>query len=153
MDHLTIQNGQRTLGGAVYINRGSVFFDSSVFRANDAQSRQSGIFPKGGAIYNREGCLHVSGGSQFDNNSANNIFVDPDSDSIGGGIFNSNGFLLVVNSTFTENRSVKGGAIGIRRSMGAEGREGVVISGSGFTLNHSVADAGAIYAEGEKKPL
>jgi predicted outer membrane repeat protein len=144
-EHLTIQNGWRPQGGAVFINRGSAFFDSTVFHVNFSTGMVPNTPSEGGAIYNRQGSLTIAGESHFLDNVSFQRTIE-DEDTAGGGILNSDGFLLVVNSTFEGNRAHWGGAISIRRSMRAEGREGVIISGGEFRDNAS----SAIYAEGER---
>jgi predicted outer membrane repeat protein len=151
MEDLTMRNGWRSLGGAIYINRGSVFVKSILFLYNIAEGQQPDIPGKGGAIYNREGRLTVLHSSRFESNGTMRHNTEGEN-AAGGGIFSSNGFLLVLNSSFTGNSASQGGAIGLWRSEGAEGLDGVIISGSQFTQN-SANKAGAIYAEGEYTPF
>ncbi len=151
MDDLTIRHGWRSLGGAIYINRGSVFAKSILFYNNIAEGQLPGIPGKGGAIYNREGRLTVLHSSRFEYNDTTKLYSEGEK-TAGGGIFSSNGFLLILNSSFTGNGASQGGAIGLWRSEGAEGLDGVIISGSQFTQNTAVT-AGAIYAEGEYTPF
>jgi hypothetical protein len=144
--HLTMQNGRDAKGGAVFINRGSAFFDSTAFLDNHAEGMPPNIIAEGGAIYNREGSLTVLGESLFKNNRADRFSSGGIEDTDGGGIFNSSGSLWVIHSSFEGNTADLGGAIGIRRSAGAEGREGVIISSGEFKENLS----SAIYADGER---
>jgi predicted outer membrane repeat protein len=154
MNELTMKNGWRALGGAVYINRGTVYADSVMFFANVAEGQQPGASGKGGAVYNREGGLTVIGDSRVVSNSARDVIPHQEGiDSIGGGIYNDNGFLMIVNGTLSSNTADKGGAVGLRRSAGSEGREGVVISGDEFFGNDADAEGGAIYSEGERTPF
>jgi predicted outer membrane repeat protein len=93
----------------------------------------------GGAIDNKGGRLHVTGG----------IFSDNETDNEGGAIY-SDGDMTVVNATFTDNLAHYGGAI--------ENDNEASISGSSFTWNKAptAVDAdlydsygGAIYSNGD----
>jgi predicted outer membrane repeat protein len=146
-DKLTMKDGIRPRGGAVYINRGKAYFDETTFRGNLAQGAQIGNVPaEGGAIYNRGGSLTVIGKSVFDFNHALNSYPDPDVYGVGGAIFSSNSFLLVIRTTFEENGANIGGGIAIRRTAGGTGEDGTFISGSEFLKNNG----SAIDAEGER---
>ncbi len=145
-DRLTMRNGYRALGAAVYVNRGWAYFDETTFSGNIAEGVQSGTPAEGGAIYNREGSVTVMGKSVLKNNGALNGFLEPDVDSAGGGIFSSNGFLLVMRTTFEGNVADSGGAIAIRRAASGTGEDGTFISMSEFLKNKN----SAIDAEGER---
>jgi predicted outer membrane repeat protein len=145
-DRLTMRNGYRALGAAVYVNRGWAYFDETTFSGNIAEGVQSGTPAEGGAIYNREGSVTVIGKSILKNNGALNGFLEPDLDSAGGGIFSSNGFLLVTRTTFEGNVADSGGGIAIRRAASGAGPDGTFISMSEFLENSN----SAIDAEGER---
>jgi predicted outer membrane repeat protein len=145
-DRLTMRNGYRALGAAVYVNRGWAYFDETTFSGNIAEGVQSGTPAEGGAIYNREGSVTVIGKSILKNNGALNGFLEPDLDSAGGGIFSSNGFLLVMRTTFEGNVADSGGGIAIRRVASGAGEDGTFISMSEFLKNNN----SAIDAEGER---
>jgi predicted outer membrane repeat protein len=146
-DKLIMKGGRRTLGGAVYIDRGRAYFDETTFIANAAEGSQSATTAAaGGAIYNRQGSLTVLGGSVFEDNTAKTNFLGLDLDSAGGGIFSSNAFLLVMRTTFKNNHADYGGGIAIRRVASGLGQDGTFISGSAFLNNRS----SAIFAVGER---
>jgi predicted outer membrane repeat protein len=149
-EHLTMKNGTRPRGGAVFIDRARAFFFGVEFYANTALGITPAAFAKGGAIYNRGGALSVSGDSLFSLNAAVNDILEAHPDASGGGIFSSDGSLIVNRSTFDGNAAELGGAIAIQESAEAQGGIGVIISGSTFHDNRAEKEGGAILAEGEK---
>ncbi len=149
-EHLTMKNGTRPRGGAVFIDRARAFFFGVEFYANMALGKTPAAFAKGGAIYNRGGALSVSGDSLFTLNVAVNDILEAHPDASGGGIFSSDGSLIVNRSTFYGNAAELGGAIAIQESAEAQGGIGVIISGSTFHDNQAGKEGGAILAEGEK---
>lgn len=146
---LTLQEGIRIFGGAIYNHQGKVDAHTVSFVGNIAAGLTPNMPPKGGAIFNDAGSLKLLNGCQFDANAATSLFGTPgaiDSGSSGGAIFSRNGFLLISNTDFGNNHSAdQGGAIGLLRVQGEQGYEGVLISGSRFEGN-SAQFGGAIYA-------
>ncbi|MGB7538303.1 MAG: choice-of-anchor Q domain-containing protein, partial [Anaerolineales bacterium] len=92
----------------------------------------------------------VTGDSLFTLNTAVNDILEAHPDASGGGIFSSDGSLIVNRSTFDGNAAELGGAIAIQESAEAQGGIGVIISGSTFHDNRAGKEGGAILAEGEK---
>ena len=109
-------------GGAIFNDRGTVNVTGSTFTGNRADT--------GGAIYNHRGALTITGSIFSDNSAsgmwggggiasdaayayllvANSTFSDNSANS-GGGVFSSGNTLNVVNSTFVGNRAAVGGGL------------------------------------------
>ncbi len=112
-----------SIGGAIY-NEGELNIINSSFSGNSADS-------SGGAIYNRAGTVSVS----------DSVFSDNWVDERGGAIYNwKEGELSIVNSSFSDNSAIWGGAI--------YNKDGTVsVSDSAFSDNSANDGGGAILNE------
>jgi len=129
-------------GGAIYNNETASNISNSSFEFNGASTGTQIIcdlfscYPTsygggGGAIHNESADVAISD-CQFTGNSAS-IF--------GGAIFSTGGFPSVLNSAFTENAAIYGGAYANLDSTSA-------VSDCEFTANSADASGGAIHIEG-----
>jgi len=66
-------------------------------------------------------------------------------DARGGGIYNDNCSMRILNCTFTENEASYGGAIYNGEGTGTSIAGGLVIDGCTFTGNHASLDGGAVF--------
>ena len=107
-------------GGAIYNDDGTVISSRTIYASNTAAG-------SGGAIYNA---------SNGDVTLSNDTFA-LNSSTTRGGSANNFGLMTVVDSSFSHNTAVDGGAIATARSLD--------VSGSTFSENDAGDDGGAIY--------
>lgn len=141
---LTLQNGERYLGGAVSISEGDFFASHTNFLNNLAYPADSDSVGKGGAIYNKAGRVRIIDHSLFQGNNVGFSMVT--GANLGGAIYSKNGGLIVFSSTFDSNFAAgSGGAIYTEKDASDESGGLVLIDGAIFTNNSAFQDGGAIY--------
>ena len=141
---LTLENGARLWGGAVFVYEGDFFASNTNFLNNSVYPADNNIVGLGGAIYNDSGRVRIIENSLFQGNHAGETTAS--GDNLGGAIYNKNGRLTVVNSTFDLNFAAgSGGAIFSGRDVFDESGGLVLIDDSSFISNTALQDGGAIY--------
>jgi hypothetical protein len=142
---VTLRNGNRGSGSAIYVEQGHLHVTNVVFSNNTINLDDVSLWQGGGAIFNDSGRVMILDQSEFVGNGANSFG--------GGAIWNKNGYLHVEDSEFIENTTINvGGAIHIERDDPEAGHEGVLIYDSAFIRNEADM-GGAIAAQGENTIL
>jgi CSLREA domain-containing protein len=161
---LTITDGRRPQGGAVYIQDGAQLSVARVVFDGNASSTDPG---QGGAIFDDDGSLLSVTDSTFVGNSAPKggaIYIGDSASSItvtnstfvgnsalnggGGAIANgSTGTLTIINSTFSGNSaSTNGGAVALLFDNFALGQ--ISVTNATFSGNTALSLGGAVHAAG-----
>jgi predicted outer membrane repeat protein len=124
-NRVTLTNGFRNEGGAIYNFGGTVSVTNSTLSNNSANF-------SGGAIYNENGRLTITSSTLSNNNSSLYEGVGGG----GGAIYNEFGQLTITRSTLSNNSTGTGGAIG---NSGA-----LTVNNSTFSSNSASYHGGAI---------
>ena len=138
---LTLQNGRRIHGGAIFNLEGSVFASNVIFQNNQAFGAGADFPGFGGAVYNQNGLFRAIEESLFLENMATNV-TTPHGNK-GGAIYSLNGGLTIYNTTFALNYSGdQGGGVYIERNGSGEEVEGSLFDDVTFDSNTARSGGG-----------
>lgn len=139
---LYLKNGVRPRGGSIVNNGGDFFASSVTFTDNAAYPEEFGDIALGGVIFSDAGRVRVIKGCLFHDNRAGHYGTV--NESHGGSIYNRDGPLLVINSSFLANLAAgKGGAIYTEKTPANEGGGSIIFQNVQFRESIARQDGGA----------
>jgi len=143
INDLRLQYGYRPIGGAVIILGGDFSASGVEFVDNMADGDGPNSPALGGAIYSIGGQVHVTNNSIFLSNQAG--VPRAGIENHGGAIYNKDGALIVIDSTFTYNKAASDGeAIYSIKSASHTGGGTITIENADFEENEAETNGGGV---------